>query len=133
MIRSVVTIRVRYGETDRMGYCYYGNYAQYFEVGRVEALRELGVTYKELEDEGIGLPVSNYEVEYKRPAYYDDELQVVTVITSCQGARIEFDYEVLNEKQELICTAKTTLVFVDLESGRPVKAPEMVRSLILGN
>ena len=71
-------VRVRYGETDQMGYCYYGNYAQYFEVGRVEALRSLGCSYKALEDQGIMLPVSEYNVKYKRPAYYDDELTIQT-------------------------------------------------------
>lgn len=129
---SEVSIRVRYGETDRMGYCYYGNYAQYFEVGRVEALRELGVSYKELEDDGIALPVSHYSVDYKRPAYYDDELRVITKIMSCEGARIEFEYEVLNQADQLICSARTTLVFVDMDSGRPIKAPEKISSLITG-
>lgn len=132
MRTSEISIRVRYSETDRMGYCYYGNYAQYFEVGRVEALRELGVSYKELEDDGIALPVSHYSVEYKRPAYYDDVLQVITTIVSCEGARIEFEYKVNNQDKELLCTAKTTLVFVDMKTGRPIKAPEKMRSLIIG-
>jgi len=121
-----VELRVRYGETDRMGYCYYGNYAQYLEVGRVEALRELGVSYKELEDQGVGLPVQNYQITYKRPAYYDDLLTVLTRIRSCEGARIIFDYQVRNEKEEVICEAETTLVFVNMESGRPVKPPVSV-------
>lgn len=125
-----IQLRVRYGETDRMGYCYYGNYAQYLEVGRVEALRELGLNYKDLEDEGIGLPVQNYQISYKRPAYYDDLLSVRTKIRSCEGARIIFDYEVCNESEDLLCTAETTLVFVNMETGRPVKAPESLRSLL---
>ena len=121
-----VEIRVRYGETDRMGYCYYGNYAQFLEVGRVEALRESGVSYKELEDNGIALPVQNYQISYKRPAYYDDTLTIVTRIRKLEGARIVFDYEVFNQKDELICEAETTLVFVNMKSGRPVKAPDEV-------
>ena len=76
--QAELKLRVRYGETDKMGYCYYGNYAQYFEVARVEALRELGLSYKELEDQGIALPVKDYSVEFKRPAKYDDELIIKT-------------------------------------------------------
>ncbi|NNC83524.1 MAG: acyl-CoA thioesterase [Flavobacteriales bacterium] len=130
MSSSEVFIRVRYGETDRMGYCYYGNYAQYFEVGRVEALRSKGLSYKELEDQGIALPVSHYSVEYKRPAYYDDELKVVTHIRECTGTRIHFDYEIFNQLEELLCTAQTTLVFVSMETGRPLRAPEQVMQLL---
>ena len=129
MVTAEVKLRVRYSETDRMGYCYYGNYAQFFEVGRVEAMRSRGVTYKALEDEGIALPVKSYEVEYKRPAYYDDELRVVTHITECTGTRLEFDYEVYNEANDLLCTAKTTLVFVDMKSGRPIKAPSAIQNM----
>jgi acyl-CoA thioester hydrolase len=128
--RSEVEIRVRYSETDKMGYCYYGNYAQYFEVGRVEGLRELGVSYKELEDKGIGLPVKHFEIDYKRPARYDDKLKVVTVITDCTATRLEFDYEVYDQEAHLLCTASTTLVFVDLTTGRPVKAPEEVMAVL---
>lgn len=127
---SVIQVRVRYSETDRMGYCYYGNYAQYLEVGRVELLRELGVSYKELEDKGVALPVANYQINYKRPAHYDDLLSVHTIIRSCEGVRIVFDYEVKNEEGQLICNAETTLVFVDFETGRPTKAPKEVVSLL---
>ncbi len=130
MKESEVKLRVRYGETDRMGYCYYGNYAQFLEVGRVEALRELGISYKALEDKGVALPVQNYQISYKRPAYYDDELTVLTVIRSLEGARIIFDYKVLNQENELICTAETTLVFVNMESGRPMKVPEDVMAAL---
>jgi acyl-CoA thioester hydrolase len=123
-------IRVRYGETDQMGYCYYGNYAQYFEVGRVEALRSLGMSYRALEEEGVMLPVSRFEVDYKRPALYDDELTVTTKISEVSGARIFFDYAVHNEKEELICTAKTTLVFVAKAHMRPISAPQHFIELI---
>ena len=76
-----IQLRVRYGETDQMGYCYYGNYAQYFEVGRVETLRSLGLSYKQLENEGFMLPVSEFSVKYKSPAFYDDLLSIETTIT----------------------------------------------------
>ncbi len=126
MNKTYTKLRVRYAETDQMGVVYYGNYAQFLEVGRVEALRESGVSYKELEDNGIALPVQNYQISYKRPAYYDDVLTIVTRIKKLEGARIVFDYEVFNQKDELICEAETTLVFVNMESGRPVKAPAQI-------
>ncbi len=90
-------VRVRYAETDRMGYCYYGNFAAYFEVARVEALRELGITYKQLEDEGVILPVLDYQVRYFKPAYYDEMLTIKTVIEQVKGARIYFTYSTFNE------------------------------------
>lgn len=116
-------IRVRYGETDQMGYCYYGNYAQYFEVARVESLRELGVSYKELEDRGVMLPVSELSVKYKFPAKYDDLLTIEATITELTGARIFFDYTIVNEENTLIATAKTTLVFVAKTSMKPISPP----------
>lgn len=125
-----IELRVRYGETDRMGYCYYGNYAQYFEVGRVEALRKLGMSYKEMEDQGILLPVSEFSVKYHVPAFYDDLLTVVTRITAVKGARLYFTYEIINEQQKLLATAQTTLVFVGKEKMSPVQAPELFLEII---
>ena len=128
--RHTNLLRVRYGETDQMGYCYYGNYASYFEVGRVEALRSLGMSYKSLEDDGVMLPVSHFEVDYIRPAYYDDELAVTTAITEVKGARLFFEYEIRNEAEELIASAKTTLVFVAKETMRPIPPPQAFLDLI---
>lgn len=125
------TIRVRYGETDQMGYCYYGCYAQYFEVGRVEAMRYLGMTYKELEQKGIMLPVSEYDVKYVAPAFYDDELIVRTNITEIAGARIYFNYSLMNSEKKTISTANTTLVFVNRNSMRPIPAPEVFVELLI--
>lgn len=116
-------IRVRYGETDQMGYCYYGNYAQYFEVGRVEALRDLGMSYRAMEESGIMLPVSDFQVKYKQPALYDDELTIVTKIVALEGCRLFFEYEIRNEKEACISTASTTLVFVSKENMRPTPPP----------
>ena len=87
---NISSLRVRYGETDQMGYCYYGNYAQYFEVGRVEALRNVGLSYKSLEETGVMLPVSEFKVKYKHPAKYDDLLLITTKIIEIKGARILF-------------------------------------------
>jgi acyl-CoA thioester hydrolase len=121
--KYTVRLRVRYGETDQMGYCYYGNYASYFEVGRVEALRALGMSYRALEEDGVMLPVSHFEVDYVRPALYDDELAITTAIVELKGPRLFFEYEIHNEKEELIAKAKTTLVFVARSTMRPIAPP----------
>lgn len=126
MIKHEIKIRVRYAETDRMGYVYYGNYATYFEVARVEFLRDLGFSYRSLEDEGILLPVLEYGIKYLRPAYYDDELRIVTVMRELPAARIKFEYEVFNSKNDLITVANTTLVFISKANGRPHACPDDV-------
>lgn len=123
-------LRVRYAETDRMGYCYYGNFAAFFEVARVEALRELGVTYKDLEDTGVILPVLEYQIKYFKPALYDEMLRIETVIEEVKGARIYFSYQTFNEGNEVLNSATTTLVFVDAESKRPMNPPEDLQQLI---
>lgn len=124
MFQSIHKLRVRYSETDRMGYVYYGNYAQYFEVGRVETMRKLNMSYKQIEDSGIIMPVRDLNIQYFKPAFYDDELTIETSIPKLPEARILFEYRVLNEKSDLICTASTHLVFVDPVSGRPMRAPD---------
>ena len=93
MLNADINIRVRYAETDKMGYVYYGNYATYYEVGRVEALRKLGMSYKEMEDEGIMLPVLSFNIKYFKPAFYDDLLTIKTSITEMPNTRIKFEYE----------------------------------------
>jgi acyl-CoA thioester hydrolase len=118
------TLRVRYAETDQMSVVYYGVYPQYFEVGRVEALRQLQMSYREMEEAGIMLPVLNLEINYRRPARYDDELTVVTMIRELPGTRIKFYHEIRNPEDELLTTGSVELVFVDKESRRPRKAPE---------
>ncbi|MBD80797.1 MAG: thioesterase [Crocinitomicaceae bacterium] len=124
MALSVETkLKVRYAETDRMGYVYYGNYATYFEVGRVEAMKAIGMSYRELEDSGIMMPVLDYKIKYYKPAYYDDELTIITTIKERPKARITFYYETLNAEKVLINSGETTLVFVDVNSGRPIPAP----------
>jgi acyl-CoA thioester hydrolase len=123
MFRSEIQLRVRYSETDRMNYVYYGNYAQYFEVARVEALRSLGITYKTMEEEGILLPVLEYSIRYFKPAFYDDLLTIKTIIPSLPAARIFFEYETLNNNGDLLNKASTTLVFVKSSNGKPCGAP----------
>ena len=121
---SSTTLRVRYGETDQMGYCYYGNYAQYFEVGRVEALRDVGMSYKSLEDRGIMLPVADFHVSYKAPAKYDDILTISTQITEIRGARLMFNYSITNILGEIVANATTILVFVSKKNTRPIAPPQ---------
>lgn len=123
LAQHTISLRVRYGETDQMGYCYYGNYASYFEVGRVETLRSLGYSYRALEESGFMLPVSHFEIDYFHPAFYDDELFVTTIISELKGARLFFEYIIKNEKDKIICRGKTTLVFVNKETMRPVAPP----------
>ena len=124
MYNHSTQIRVRYSETDRMNYVYYGNYAQYFEVARVEALRNLGISYKELEEvEGVMLPVLDYQIKFFKPGFYDELLTINTSIVKMPEARICFEYDVFNEKNELINKASTTLVFVNKATGKPMPAP----------
>jgi acyl-CoA thioester hydrolase len=129
--RFSTKLRVRYSETDKMGFCYYGNYAQYFEVARVEALRELGIVYKNLEENGILLPVTEFTISYKLPARYDDLLEIKTTISKLEGTRITFNYEVFNEDKSKLNEAETTLVFVDAMTMKPMPIPTFVSNLIL--
>ena len=117
-------VRVRYGETDQMGYCYYGNYAQFYEVGRVEALRDLGFPYKLLEEEGVLLPVLDFQIRYLKPAFYDDLLTVKTMIKELPSAKISFEFEMYNDENEKINFGTVVLVFIDADSNRPRRAPE---------
>lgn len=119
-------VRVRYAETDQMGVVYHGNYAQYFEMGRVEWLRNLGLSYAFMEKNGVMLPVVSLTINYKKPARYDDLLRVRTIFKKQESVRIEFDYEIYNEKAELLTTGNSVLVFVDMKTGRPVSPPDYV-------
>ncbi|MBV6440060.1 MAG: acyl-CoA thioesterase [Haliscomenobacteraceae bacterium CHB4] len=125
MYTHEVQIRVRYGETDQMGYLYYGNYAQYYEVGRVETIRSLGLTYKELEEvHGIWLPVVSLDMRFVRPAYYDDLLTVRSTLRELPGEYIIFHVEVLNEKKKLVNAGRVRLCFFDSKLKKVVPAPE---------
>jgi acyl-CoA thioester hydrolase len=116
-------IRVRYGETDQMGVVYHANYAQYFEVGRTEWLRQFGITYKEMEDRGVMLPVVSLQINYKSSARYDDQLLIVTRLSKIPTASITFDYELLNVENEILATGTTVLAFIDMEKNRPTRCP----------
>ena len=118
-----ISFRVRYGETDQMGIVYYGNYAQYLEMGRVEWLRALGVSYKDMEEKGVMLPVVSLQIKYFNPARYDDLITVRTSLKKIPSVRIEFDYTILNEKGEVLVEANTVLAFMDSERKKPIKCP----------
>ncbi|HYK75951.1 MAG TPA: thioesterase family protein [Daejeonella sp.] len=119
MFTHSTKLRVRYAETDQMGYMYYGNYAQFYEVGRVEMLRSLGMTYKSMEESGIMMPVLELKSKYIKPALYDEEITIKVIMSKMPNVRIHFSYELYNEKQELINLGETTLVFVDIKRNKP--------------
>ena len=129
MLSHTETIRVRYGETDQMGYVYYGNYALYYEVGRVELLRKLGISYKDLEQQGIGLPVLSLDIKYIKPARYDDLLTIKTSVLELPASRITFYYECKNQTGMLLNTGKVSLVFTDIKTGKPIRCPQDLETL----
>jgi acyl-CoA thioester hydrolase len=131
MYRSETKIRVRYGETDQMGYVYYGNYAMYYEVARVESLRQLGLTYRELEETGVMMPVLENKSKYLAAAKYDDLLRIVTTLRELPGVKIKFEYEIFNEAEKLIHLGETLLVFIDKKTGRPCRPPEAMTKLLV--
>ncbi len=119
--------RVRYGETDQMGYLYYGNYAQYYEIGRVEMLRSLGLTYKEMEqDHGIWMPVVAMEMRFVRPAFYDELLTIRTTLRQLPEKFITFHVEIFNEKNKLLNGGSVKLCFLEAKSGQTISAPEFL-------
>ena len=130
MYISETSIRVRYGETDQMGYVYYGNYAMYYEVARVESLRKLGLTYKELEEMGVMMPVVENHSRYLAPARYDDLLRIVTTLREKPGVKIRFEYEIFNQQNQLLHKGETLLVFMDKKTNKPCRPPEAMLSVL---
>ena len=129
MFTSTTQIRVRYGETDQMGYLYYGNYALYYEVGRAEAIRELGYTYRQLEEMGIMMPVAELHTHYLRPALYDDLITVKTILKELpEGPKIQFHSELYNEQGVLLNKGVTTLVFYDPKEKKKTLIPNELYS-----
>jgi acyl-CoA thioester hydrolase len=125
-----IELRVRYSETDQMSVVYHGSYVPYFEIGRVEWLRNRGISYKELEESGIALPIVSMHLNYKKPARYDELLTVSTKLKSQSGVKIEFDCEIHNEQNELLTMAQFILVFVDVKLGKPVSPPKHILEII---
>lgn len=130
MYQSETSIRVRYGETDQMAFVYYGYYAMYYEVARVESLRRLGVTYKELEASGVMMPVLENHSKFLIAARYDELLKIVITIREKPTVRIKFEYEIFNEENRLIHQGETLLAFVDIKSGRPCRPPQLMMKVL---
>lgn len=118
-------IRVRYAETDQMGYVYYGNYAAFYEIARTEMLRSTGISYKELEEMGIMLPVTEMKTKYLKPGRYDDLITIRVTIRKKPAVRIIFEYELFNESGELLNQGETTLVFVNMKKNKPCMPPQI--------
>jgi len=130
MYRAETHVRVRYGETDQMGYVYYGVYAMYYEVGRVESLRQLGLSYHALEAIGIMMPVVENQSRYLAPGRYDDLLRIVTTVPEMPGVRIRFVYDIYNESNKLIHKGETVLIFMDKSSSRPCRPPQQMLDVL---
>jgi acyl-CoA thioester hydrolase len=130
MLEHIEKVRVRYSETDQMGVVYHGNYLPYFEIGRVEWLRNKGISYKALEESHVMLPIASLTLNYKKSARYDDLLTIKTKFKSYSGVKIEFECEIRSEQDELLTTASFLLVFVDMKTGRPMLPPTAVLDII---
>ena len=127
MLEDNINIRVRYADTDQMGFVYYGNYAKYYEIARVELFRNIGLTYKSLEEMGIGMPVIEMKTNFIIPAKYDEKLVVNIKIPELPKLKIIFFYEIFNEKNELINTGETVLTFINLLTGKPKRVPSIMK------
>ncbi len=131
MISHTTEIRVRYGETDKMGVVYYGTYPLYLEVARTELMREHGIAYKNLEENGIQLPVIHLECDYLKPAFYDDIIKINTTIKELKGNKVIFEYKLFNADNQLINKATTTLIFVNAATGKPCRPPKIIYEKLL--
>jgi acyl-CoA thioester hydrolase len=131
MFQSDIQVRVRYAETDQMGYVYYGNYATYYEVGRVEALRSVGFSYSQMEADGIMMPVLENHSRFIQPGRYDELLTIRTSIREMPGIRIRFHYEIFNEQNELIHTGETLLTFLKTDTHRPCRPPQYLLDILM--
>lgn len=124
------TLRVRYAETDQMGLVHHSSYVLYTEEARTEALRSLGVSYKDVENLGVAMPVHSMNFEFKKAAYYDDLLTIKTILKEAPTVRIKFLYELYNQEQQLLSTAQVTLYFINRETGRPTRCPKYLMDLL---
>lgn len=126
MILHQTHVKVRYAETDQMGVVHHANYAVYLELARIDWLNNLGISYKNMEENGIMLPVYDMRFSFLKPAYFDDTLCVKTELRKIPGASIIFDYKIINQEGVLLTKAETTLVFVDMKSNRPTRCPKYI-------
>ena len=119
-------VKVRYAETDQMGVVYHGNYAQYLELARIEWLNDLGISYRKMEDQGVMLPVYEFNMKFKKSAKFDDVLRIETRLSGKPGVKIDFHYQILNQEDELLTEAHTTLVFMDIKEKKPIRCPQYI-------
>ena len=122
----VSILKVRYAETDQMGVVHHGNYAQYLEIARIEWLEKIGISYKSMEKNGIMLPVYEMNFKFKKSAFFDDQLKIITSLKKTPDVKIIFDYKIYNQEEELLTTANTVLVFMDAKTKRPIRCPDYV-------
>ncbi|PTN09210.1 thioesterase family protein [Mangrovibacterium marinum] len=127
MIRGKISLRPRYGEVDQMGYVYHGNYVNYFHQARTELMRELGIEDSKLEAQQIMMPVISMNLQYHRPAGYDELLTIHTLVLENPVTRLSFQFEVRNEQNQLVCSADSTVVFVDSKTRKPMRVPRFVK------
>jgi acyl-CoA thioester hydrolase len=128
MITSNYKIRTRYNEVDQMGYLYHANYVTYCHQARTELMRTLGIHDKALERKGIILPVIEMNLRYLKPAFYDEELCIVSTISDIPKTRIIIDFEIFNQAGEKICKARSTMAIVDGQSRKPMRAPQFIQA-----
>lgn len=133
MIEGNFKVRIRYSDTDQMGYVYYGKYANFYEIARVELFRKLGFSYSELENKGIGMPVIEMKTKYLMPAKYDEIIKINIQIKEKKSAKILFHYRLYNEKNNLINTASTLLTFIDLQTKKAIRTPKKLIEIINNN
>ena len=132
MYRHSYEKRVRYGETDQMGFLYYGNYPLLYEIGRVEAIRALGVSYKDLETKyNIMMPVLSVESRYLKPAYYDELIRIDTILSEMPSKMVNFDFEIFNPSNECIHKACVKLFFVNMITNKRVSMPQILTDKLL--
>ena len=129
-IISKTKYRVRYADTDMMGVVYYGNYARFYEIGRTEMIRELGMSYLEMEEDGIAMPVFSVEAKYRNVIRYDELITIETTVRDLPLARMEFHHRIFNETGTLAHEAKAVLVFLDMKTNRPTRAQERLLELL---
>ncbi|TYP72286.1 acyl-CoA thioesterase [Aquimarina intermedia] len=125
-ISSKSTLKVRYSETDQMGVVHHSNYAKYLEIARIDWISQLGFSYKSMEDDGVMLPVFTLAFKFKKSAFFDDVLTVKTILKKIPTFRIQFEYQIYNQKEELLTTASTDLVFVDAKTRKPMLCPQPI-------
>ncbi|PKD20254.1 thioesterase [Salegentibacter salinarum] len=124
MKSHVSYVKVRYAETDQMGVVHHGNYAQYFEIARLDWLSALGISYKSMEENGVMLPVYELNTKFLKPAVFDDELKIEVGLKELPAVKITFEYLVFNQREDLITKAYTTLVFMDSNTKKPIRCPQ---------